>query len=80
MFDLLVAELKDKLVADINDSQLPSTAIAYVIQDISQQLNALVQRNVEAQKQERDKNSIEAALDSVNRDVENAGTDTEPQQ
>jgi hypothetical protein len=34
MFDLLVTEFKDKLVADINGSQLPSTAIAYVLQDV----------------------------------------------
>jgi hypothetical protein len=61
MFDLLVAEFKDKLVADINASQLPPTAVAYVLQDVSQQIANLVQQTVQTQTQERVKQEKEAA-------------------
>jgi hypothetical protein len=54
MFDLLVTEFKGKLVADINGSQLPSTAIAYVLQDVQQQISQLVQQQVQAQREQRD--------------------------
>jgi hypothetical protein len=61
MFDLLVAEFKDKLVAEINAAQLPPTIVSYVLQDVQLQVNALVQKQVEAQKQEREKTEQEAA-------------------
>jgi hypothetical protein len=54
MFDLLVTEFKDKLIADINGSQLPSTAIAYVLQDVQQQISQLVQQQVQVQREQRD--------------------------
>lgn len=59
MFDLLIAEFKDKLVNLVNESGLPPTAIAYVLQDVSQQVNGLVQQQVEAQRKERDKEALE---------------------
>ena len=55
MFDLLVTEFKDKLVAAVNESKLPATAIAYVLQDVQQQVFQLVQQQVQSQKLERDK-------------------------
>ena len=48
MFDLLVAEFKDKIVTDINDSKLPPTPIAYVLQDVSQRVKTLVQRQIQS--------------------------------
>jgi hypothetical protein len=54
MFDLLVAEFKDKLVATINESQLPPTAIAYVLQDAQQQVAQLIQEQVKTQRDQRD--------------------------
>ena len=55
MFDLLVTEFKDKLVATVNESKLPATAIAYVLQDVQQQVAQLVQQQIQSQKLEREK-------------------------
>jgi CTP:molybdopterin cytidylyltransferase MocA len=65
MFDLLVAEFKDKLVADINGSQLPSTAIAYVLQDMQQQISQLVQQQVQTQREQRDAEQKEVILTNL---------------
>jgi hypothetical protein len=65
MFDLLVAEFKDKLVADINGSQLPSTAIAYVLQDMQQQISQLVQQQVQVQREKRDAEGKEVILTNL---------------
>lgn len=55
MFDLLVAEFREKLVAEVNASQLPATATAYVLQEVLQQVNALAAQQVAKQREERGK-------------------------
>jgi hypothetical protein len=54
MFDLQVEEFKEKIVKDINESGLPLTAIAYVLQEVVNQVSALAQQQIAQQKQQRD--------------------------
>lgn len=54
MFDLQVEEFKEKIVKDVNESGLPLTAIAYVLQEIVNQVAALTQQQIAQQKQQRD--------------------------
>jgi ABC-type uncharacterized transport system YnjBCD ATPase subunit len=55
MFDLLVAEFRDKIVAECNASGLPPTVITYVLQDVQKDVLIIAQQQVQAQKQERDR-------------------------
>lgn len=50
----MAKELKDKLVADINSSGLPITAVAYILQEILQQVTIITQQQIEEQKKQRD--------------------------
>ena len=54
MFDLLVEDFKEKLVGDINRSGLPITAVAYILQEILQQVTAITKQQIEEQKKQRD--------------------------
>ena len=54
MFDLKVEEFKEKIVKNINESGLPLTAIAYVLQEVVNQVSTLAQQQIAQQKQQRD--------------------------
>jgi hypothetical protein len=54
MFDLQVEEFKEKIVKSINESGLPLTAIAYVLQEVVNQVSTLAQQQIAQQKQQRD--------------------------
>jgi hypothetical protein len=54
MFDLLAEEYKEKIVAATNESGLPLTAAAYILQEILTQVAALAHRQAAEQKKQRD--------------------------
>jgi hypothetical protein len=54
MFDLQVEEFKEKIVKSINESGLPLTAIAYVLQEVVNQVSTLAHQQIAQQKQQRD--------------------------
>lgn len=56
-----MTELKDKLVENINGSGLPITAVAYVLQEILAQVNAVAAQQVAKQREEREKQAAQPA-------------------
>jgi len=54
MFDLLAEEFKEKIVKDINESGLPLTAVAYILQEVLHQVSILAQQQIAEQKKQRD--------------------------
>jgi hypothetical protein len=54
MFDLIAEEFKEKIVTDVNESGLPLTAVAYILQEVLHQVSVLAQQQIAQQKQQRD--------------------------
>jgi hypothetical protein len=54
MFDLLAEEFKEKIVANVNESGLPLTVVAYILQEVLHQVSVLAQQQIAQQKQQRD--------------------------
>lgn len=50
MNDLQIAEFKDKLAKDVNDSHLPATVVAYVLQDLLAQTINVANQNIQIEK------------------------------
>lgn len=51
-FDLMVHEFKEKLIESINESQLPLSCVRYVLQETTQFIGGLVERNISEEKKD----------------------------